>query len=231
MTTQPTDLIVGFDTRVLNAALVAASWTAQRRDRYLIRVDARSPISVDAAVAPSIFAFGDTAPNAAIGQVRIPEVGWHRTALRIWEDLSQMTSAVRGLVSPFHRRHAIFVAITTPHHTALSSCDVRWQQSIQEPVAPRQLDTDWSLMGYDLADRFFLSGLSNCGLTSAEYAAIRPTLAPQMNDFALFSRLEDATAFLPSLNQLVPEHAPFYAFGIWRLDKLETGESGEYGDR
>lgn len=222
MTTQATDFVVGFDARVLDEALVAASWTAQRRDQYLIRVDARSPISVDTAVAPSIFAFGDAAPDASIGQVRTPEIGWHRGALRVWEDLSQMTSAVRSFVSPIHRRNAIFVAISTPSHKALSSCDIRWQESIREPVAPRQLDADWLLMGYDLADRFFLSGLSNCGLTATEYATIRPTLAPQMNDFALFSRLEDATAFLPSLNLLVPEHAPFYAFGIWRNARLET---------
>jgi hypothetical protein len=76
----------------------------------------------------------------------------------------------------------------------------------------------YHLLGYDVADYYLMSGLSNCGYSPAEEAAsLTPAWAPLLNEWHLFGRPADATAFAAVTADRVPEHAPFYAYGIYQL--------------
>ena len=73
------------------------------------------------------------------------------------------------------------------------------------------------LLGYDVADYWLLSGLTNCGYSPEEAASLAPAWAPLLNEWHLFGNLEDATAFAAVTAKRVPEHAPFYVYGLYQL--------------
>jgi hypothetical protein len=73
------------------------------------------------------------------------------------------------------------------------------------------------LLGYDVADYDLLGGLSNCGYAPEEVASIAPVWAPLLNRWHLFDSPGDATAFAAVTAKRVPEHAPFFAYGIYQL--------------
>jgi hypothetical protein len=75
----------------------------------------------------------------------------------------------------------------------------------------------YDLLGYDVADYDLLGGLANCGYTPEEAAALAPVWAPLLNQWHLFSNRADAGAFAAVTDRRVPEHAPFYAYGIYLL--------------
>ena len=75
----------------------------------------------------------------------------------------------------------------------------------------------YDLLGYDVADYDLLGGLTNCGYTSEEAASLTPVWVPLLNEWHLFGKPEDATAFAAVTAERVPEHAPFFAYGIYQL--------------
>jgi hypothetical protein len=82
--------------------------------------------------------------------------------------------------------------------------------------AVRSVDTQ----GYDVADYWMLSGLTNCGYKpeeEEEAASPAPVWGPRLNDWHLFADPDDAETFADVMDKRVPEHAPFYAFGLYQL--------------
>ncbi len=73
------------------------------------------------------------------------------------------------------------------------------------------------LLGYDVNDRFLLSGLCSCGYADSELIAVRQEFAGEINDLHLFNSAKTAIAFRDRTNLRVAEHAPFGVFGIWRI--------------
>jgi len=71
--------------------------------------------------------------------------------------------------------------------------------------------------GYDVADYWQLSGLTNCGYSPEEAASLAPVWAPRLNEWHLFDNPDDAEAYADVTEKRVPEHAPFYAYGIYQL--------------
>jgi hypothetical protein len=75
----------------------------------------------------------------------------------------------------------------------------------------------WKLMGYDVCDITGTSGLSNCGYSPADVAALRKRWASSLNDCHLFRAFDEALLFCRDADVRVPEHAPFFVIGIWLL--------------
>jgi len=73
-------------------------------------------------------------------------------------------------------------------------------------------------LGYDVADRYFVSGLSNCLLSPAELAEIRKTWSCSINDRGLFEGIAAAKAFRSVCYCLVPEHAPFETYHLRQIE-------------
>ena len=71
------------------------------------------------------------------------------------------------------------------------------------------------LPGYDVADHGLTGGLSNCGYGAAEKPDWRRTWSHRLNDHGLLTTLADADAFAEACDRRVPEHAPFFAFGLF----------------
>lgn len=69
-----------------------------------------------------------------------------------------------------------------------------------------------ALLGFDVADAGFWSGLSNCGYTTEELARLRPEWSKRINDFGLLQSGGDALTFREVSDRRVPEHAPFWVY-------------------
>jgi hypothetical protein len=163
------------------------SWTADRRARHLLRRDVASVRSVD----PQVWERPPGLPPAPL-----PE--------RLWFNLSGLSAAAHAL----DQAGAMTVRIT-----ALAE-DWRTSESM-DPIGPAF--ERWDLLGYDVAEWDLLGGLSNCGYTPEEAASLTPVWAPLLNEWHLFGNPDDASAFAAVTSQRVPEHAPFFGYGIYRL--------------
>ena len=97
--------------------------------------------------------------------------------------------------------------------TALGQ-DKETPQSV-DPAGPA-LDR-YDLLGYDVADDDLLGGLANCGYTPGEAASLAPVWAPLLNEWHLFGNPGDAVAYAAVTARRVPEHAPFFGYGIYQL--------------
>jgi hypothetical protein len=94
------------------------------------------------------------------------------------------------------------------------------------------LDSDWSFLGFDVADGSLVSGLSNCGYTQADIEPLSRQWGPTLNEHHLFVGLDDASRFRDLADRRVTEHAPFFIFGLYvaqgRTELLDFGMgSGE----
>jgi hypothetical protein len=163
------------------------SWTADRRSRFLLRRDVPSVRSVDTLV-------WERPPG--LPPPPVPE--------GLWPDLSGLVAAAHAL----DRASAVVVRIT-----ALE----------EDEPAPESLDPAgpaaerYELLGYDVADYDLLGGLTNCGYSPEEAASLAPAWAPRLNEWHLFDHPEDALAYAAVTATRVPEHAPFYGYGIYQL--------------
>ena len=183
------EVTIGFD---LRSTVADPSWTADRRARYLLRHDVASVRSVD----PGAWVRPTGLPPA-------PRTEPEHVGLR--PHLSDLLAAARDL----DLADAVTVRIT------------ELDEEAQPPDGAGPLGTGsetYHLLGYDVADYYLMSGLSNCGYTrEAEAASLAPDWAPRLNEWHLFGNPADATAFAAVTAERVPEHAPFYAYGLYRL--------------
>jgi hypothetical protein len=91
-------------------------------------------------------------------------------------------------------------------------------------LEPDRIPEDSVMLGYDVADAGFWSGLSNCGYTQSELERLRPEWSMRINDFGLLRSESDALAFKNISDQRVPEHAPFWVYRLHRLSqRVEDG--------
>lgn len=80
-------------------------------------------------------------------------------------------------------------------------------------------DPGWQRLGYDVSDTWRLSGLSNCGYLSDEIDDLREEWGPHLNLYHLFEDVERAWDFRSLTNWRVPEHAPFYVYGLYLVEQ------------
>jgi hypothetical protein len=171
----------------LRSTLPDPDWTVDRRTAYLLRRDVKSVRSVDLLVWEQ--------PR---GLLPPPE------AECLWPDLASLLAAAHAV------DHAGAVAVRI---TALG--EDGWTPESVDPSGPAL--EQYALLGYDVADRDLLSGLTNCGYTPEEAASLAPAWAPRLNRWHLFDHPEDATEFAAVTGERVPEHAPFFGYGIYQL--------------
>jgi hypothetical protein len=162
-------------------------WTAARRARHLLRRDVPSVRSVD----PLVW-------------VRPPGLPAPPEAGELWTDLPGLLAAARALDGA----GAVVVRVT-----ALGE-DGETQEGIDPSASAIER---YDLLGYDVADYDLLGGLTNCGYTPEEAASLAPVWAPLLNEWHLFGNPGDAVAYAAVTARRVPEHAPFFGYGIYQL--------------
>jgi hypothetical protein len=195
--------IVGFDAREmwLDPAL---HWNEKRREKFLFRPDVTKPLSTDTIVWPSIFDLE--------GNTRPPDCFGHQDLCDKLEDVRAYVRETTGVkVAPCYVI-AITLLIDDTNVSEMSEWD-----SVIPPTTPSVRDDSWLFLGFDVSDKWLLSGLSNCGFLSdtENVTDLRNRWSPHLNDVHLFDHLAPATEFKVFTNERVAEHGPFFIFGIW----------------
>ena len=196
--------LLGFDARELSLD-VEREWDVSRRGLYLLREDVRKPLSVDTAVWPSLFGEGLAASGS----------GWRGPNWPLWDDLERMRG---GLASLGTVREAPHELIAVSWFWDGRPPEGSWPGGpYRERMMPPTREEGWRFLGFDIADGGFISGLTNCGYTGSDTPALRRQWAGHLNEHHLLRELEQALVFRDLSDRRVPEHAPFFVFGLWLI--------------
>lgn len=213
------DRLVGFDMREPDRAEL---WDAARRERFLLRVDAPLPLSVDTLVWPSAF---DTGQGIGLPQPErerwrlagIPVPSWIGPNAGLWDDLGRM----RQHLAAHQGQPRAYVEVAVSWFSDDGFTDAGVVGPYLAPVTPPLRGVGWRLLGYDVADGSLVSGLANCGYSPTEAAGLRQEWRARLNDHHLFSDVRQALQFKQLSDRRIPEHAPFFVYGLFTVE--ETG--------
>lgn len=187
-------VVLGFDARRSLDGL--SDWTPERRSRFLIRENVRQPASVDRAVWQAVSDDGNS-----------------ERPLNLWPSVRQLLKAFPpSSQDATGTPHIIEIAVladkqASAYWEAVFCGWVRPEEDVALRLAMREL-------GYDVADRYLVSGLSNCMLSSDELTDVRREWRERISPVGLFSTVADAAAFAPTCDRLTPEHSPFFVYRI-----------------
>lgn len=212
-----TNIILGYDCRVAsNDKSSTELWPADRRKQYLIRPEIELPMAVDRTVWPSLFYFGSEWRSGNIPTILIEPTDFHQQSLRLWKSLTELQKTI-GSESGMLRPHSVICF--TIERPDLPPNDDWWKMAFEEPTEPSILDSTWTLLGFDVGDKYFTSGLSNCGYQAEAMEAARRTWGGAINGNGLFSQFEAAQQFRHFVGKQISSHTPFYVFGIYRIPR------------
>jgi hypothetical protein len=188
--------LVGFDARSLGVDPDA--WPPERRSTYLLRPRVAQPLATDPMVWPRVLGESD---------------GWPPTKL-VEPDLARLQEQLR---SSAHRAYVIVAISIVPVPSDPDSL------RLLPAPDPSTIDGSWTPLGYDVSDEALLSGISNCGYAEDEIGALRARWGPELNEHHLFRDAARALEFRRVTDERVPEHAPFFVFG---LSEVSRGSGG-----
>ncbi len=212
--------LLGFDARE-RLANGDDLWDAARRETFLLRVDVPKPLSVDTVVWPSLFDTGQgigfpAAERERLHLAGLPTPSWIGPNVGLWDDLARMRQYLAEDQAE-KDAHAL-AAVCWFSDRAFSDAGPFGPHL--GPTLPPERDPAWQFLGFDVADGSLVSGLTNCGYSPAEAQRLRRRWATHLNESHLFGDLEPAFRFRDSANRRVPEHAPFFVYGLFLLEKI-----------
>lgn len=197
--------IVGYDAREYWRTM-DQSWPERRKQKFLYRLDVLKPLSVDTLVWPTIFE----------SEQRPAPVGFEGFQ-DCWADLFELQGAVTLAYQEKPMRAWRMVASVLLLGPYCQDDDVPWSSRLP-PVNPDERGSDWVFLGYDVADQWMLSALSNCGFLPGldDVPKLRAEWGPRLNKFHVFRNLDDAIRFKHfSDERLRDDHAPCFVYGLW----------------
>jgi hypothetical protein len=215
------EILLGFDARENWMENHPYLSPAHSLSTFTLRDDLRKVLSADTIVWPSLLR---QPPLPEISK-RLPDLDipeWIGANRPFWADLNLLKATLsRGAADP-----APYWLIAATWHT-----DVGFRKETRqshgphdEPTSPPRRDPVWQFLGFDVTDGGFLSGLSGCGYEAGERPALVQQWSPHLNHHHLFDDAGKAFEFRSLSNYRVPEHAPFFVIGLWRIIvELESG--------
>ena len=185
-----TQIILGFDVR--EPVLHRRDWTTDRRSQFLIRPDIESPLSVDRDVWPSL---------ALNENEQYP--------LHLWGGVKQVLQKVNELAECETNPPIVIRIAVVPDQQSAQY----WKDTFCGFLLREQnngMEVTIQQLGYDVADRYFVSGLSNCMFSPEELGNLRRDWSNRINGFGLFSTLltrQPSEVFATSLFRNMPRFA------------------------
>jgi hypothetical protein len=184
------EVVLGYDARVA----APEPWSSERRARYLLRTDVEWPFSTDRMVWPSVIEGGGG-------------------PLNLFATPDALDRQLHAAGDPARVRIAI-----TLDPTALSpEARGTWEPRLPTPLS--HPETAWRNLGYDVADLALTSGLSNAGYDPTDVDRLRATWGRELNAHHLFTSCLAAARFAPVTDKRVAEHAPFFSYGLYLIDR------------
>ena len=214
--------LLGFDAREMWLSGRDA-WDEERKQLFLLRLDVEKPLSIDRAVWASVF---DKYPAQRPAYIGIWEEGW--------EELRRLEECLDKHKTLLGRFYIVAFTVmktvcTSDELAALAEylkflkagdpCGAARMSGRETGMAdPSIVDPQWSSLGYDVADLGLTSALTNMGrLPDEDVDSLRAQWGAQLNSFHLFNHCSQANEFKNYSSRRVPEHAPFFVYGLWLI--------------
>ncbi|GAC1308346.1 MAG: hypothetical protein NVSMB27_46020 [Ktedonobacteraceae bacterium] len=204
------DLLLGFDAREMWLS-PQDYWPDSRKKMYLLRDDVVRPLSTDTSVWRAVF-------DADTSLQRPP---WTGPIQNLWDNLATLQEYMDTVWS--ERTLPSWIIAVTLQEDVCESEDLQEWYARASNIIPSLRDPAWAFLGYDVSDKWLLSGLSNCGYgtNESEIQILRDTYASDLNEHHLFDSIKPAVDFMHFSDERVQAHAPFFVFGIWLIKKEE----------
>ena len=202
----PGEKLLGFDGRE-SPAEADSDWPAGRRSTYLLRDDIDKALSTDILAWPSVPG-ADRNVESDTSQVN---------SFHLWNRLLDLKEYLRALEGP--TRKAFWIVGITLLWNLLNEHERELWAPRLPLTDPAVRDERWSFLGYDVSDLALLSGLSNCAYDAGERPSWKETWGPHLNRFHLFTDEHQAQKFKLMNDGRVPEHAPFFVYGLYLIDR------------
>jgi hypothetical protein len=216
--------LLGYDIRLFAEDYVEARWDQNSRAIYLLRPDIKWPLSVDQMVWPSFFCYSN---DRGAGYFELDETievtpsTTRHSALELWPSLEDMKTCFTQ--QPVKRRKkGIEIAVMLLAHEPSLSREY-WHAVLEPALSPNEPPKGWEFLGYDVADEYMLSGLVNCGYSEDEKISLKKKWSNRLNEFGLLTILEDASEFREITDRRVPEHRPFFIYGLFSAPVTKGG--------
>ena len=187
--------LIGYDLRLNESANISDLWDVNRRKHHLPCPTIVWPKSVDTSVWPSFFDNYRNDVNLLrerFGEIRF---NFHYFCCPTMESIDTILQKVSS--EEIKKLVLISVSIIKEHPTHCPSSDGLGVRSIE---------------GYDVADEWLTSAISNCGIGDVIMSNRGPVL--NVNNCGLFNNESEAFNFAHDADRLVHEHAPFYVYQI-----------------
>jgi hypothetical protein len=202
--------LLGYDLRKCGGEYLDGFWLTKRRREYLLRPGVHWPLSVDALVWPSFFDLTSRAEYRSAETIGVAPTTTVQLGVKLWDDRTAMEHAFREYADD--RTCFVRVAVELWLDHSLGE-DPEWNfLDGSLPTADSEI-REWTPIGYDIADRYVLSGLMNCGYSEEQHVDLAGW-SGRLNDFGLFDERELATEFRRLTEKRVPEHAPFFVYRL-----------------
>jgi hypothetical protein len=195
------ELLLGFDAREMWLNF-DDTWTQDDKNLYLLKHDIDKVLSTYPDIWPSVFSLDN----------KLETPPWIGLLDELWENLQTMESYLQKGWGPTWKPCYVIAL------TRLSSLELKLETESKSVTSPSDLDKNWSLLGYDISDEYLLSGLSSCGYSESDNVSVlRDRWAPHLNKYHLFTEKDQAIEFREMTDRRVPEHAPFFVYGIYLI--------------
>ncbi len=201
-----THLLIGFDARQLRLP-VANWWPRGPKHMHVLNIDADRPKTIDTVLWTPLF---EVSSNFSRPQS-------FATLGKFWADLELLEETVTEQDPRREWAHTI-VAFTLDIGSCPSAETLsEWETSFDRPPDPSVLKDSWKLMGFDVANAGFYSGLCSTGfhLQDENVEVLMKTWGPKINPDHLFDRNEDAREYIQLATRREKNRAPFFVFGVW----------------
>jgi hypothetical protein len=196
------EYLLGYDLREVSES-TDRNWPELRRSRYLLRQSAPIPCSVDDEVWRSL-------AQAHPELITLPVEG---SVQNLWSDCAPILDAVRDRAHGLNEEYWL-IAVTICLRANHPERDA-WRL-VRRGIHPIPAGFDATLLGYDIADGFLRSALSNMGYLDSELKTAE-RWRKALNIHHLFTDIDIAESFAHWSAQRVPEHAPMFVFRITLL--------------
>jgi hypothetical protein len=177
-------------------------------EKFGFKRDVQWQTSVDTDVWPSVFDDFEEAelPDNAL-----------RPSVWCWFDLRRMRAFYAAKKKAADQHGGVPIAIELLSRDSLESDDDYWCGVLHpySALVPDQIPPNWLFLGYDVADKYQVSSLTNCEYDQREQAELQTAWAAVLNEYGLFNLLEHAMDFREWSNANVREHAPFFVYGLF----------------
>lgn len=213
-------------------------WPQKRRDVFLLKRDVEKPLSIDPTVWPSVFCIDANHEqghrlksmkrkreyqiehwNAVFKQAKLlSKPSWTGPRI-VWDNLQRLKD---HLHSAWGERWKPCWIVGFTEVVDITDPEVIEEYSHYD-IVPDQLHQDWEFLGYDVADFYGTSFITNAGYLESEFKSLHRRWAPHLNNHHLFAEQKEALGYVAVAYERDRQHGPFSAYGLYLIQKVNPG--------